>query len=113
MTSLLSATVEAAEILERHAPWARISTKELASILHTDPATLAVWRWRGVGPPVDKSGRRPRYVVADVVAWLHRFDGRHVTAEEVQRAYLHDRGYPDVDQLDAAQLRAVVIALAE
>ena len=50
-----------------------ITTKQLAGRLGMKPATLANWRWRGYGPPhVNLGGRRVRYRLRDVEAWLER-----------------------------------------
>ncbi len=44
---------------------------EVAEALHTTPATLAQWRYRGDGPKFVRAGRRRvLYRWADVEAWI-------------------------------------------
>lgn len=113
MTCLKSATVTPAEVLGRYPPWAFLTTKELAVVLQTDPATLTVWRWRGVGPRPDPSNSRPRYAVAEVVAWLHCQSGHLHSADDVVRGHLADLAFPATDELTPEQLRSIVSALRD
>jgi predicted site-specific integrase-resolvase len=44
---------------------------ELASDLKIPEATLAQWRYRGIGPAFLKVGRHVRYRAEDVADWLN------------------------------------------
>ena len=48
-----------------------LTTAELAKVTKVDPSTLSRWRQRGEGPRVTwLSSTCPRYLWADVAAWL-------------------------------------------
>lgn len=47
-----------------------LTPDELAAKLHTKPAQLAQWRYRGLGPKFIKLGKAVRYRISDVDAWL-------------------------------------------
>lgn len=51
-----------------------LSNKQAAKFLGVKPATLKIWRWRGVGPHFiklgDQPGSRVAYRRADVIEWL-------------------------------------------
>ncbi len=47
-----------------------LTPAELAAKLHTKPAQLAQWRYRGLGPKFIKLGKSIRYRISDVDAWL-------------------------------------------
>lgn len=47
-----------------------LTAAELAAKLHKTTASLAQWRYKGVGPKFIKIGGGVRYRVADVEAWL-------------------------------------------
>ncbi len=54
-----------------------MTTQQLAPVLDVTPAALAQDRYRGVGIPYVKLGRRVRYIRADVARYLvtHRTGG--------------------------------------
>lgn len=47
-----------------------LTPAELAKQLHSTPATLAGWRYKGMGPKFVKTGRKVLYRATDVDAWL-------------------------------------------
>ena len=47
-----------------------LKAPEVARRLRIGARTLALWRWRGDGPPYLKLGGRIRYSLADLNAWL-------------------------------------------
>jgi hypothetical protein len=47
-----------------------VGPDELARRLGLAAETLANWRWRGEGPPYLRVGRRVRYRLVDVAAYL-------------------------------------------
>lgn len=47
-----------------------LTPAELAEQLHSTPATLAGWRYKGMGPQFIKTGRKVLYRATDVDAWL-------------------------------------------
>jgi hypothetical protein len=47
-----------------------LSENELAKELRRDPATLARWRKRRIGPPFVMNGRLPFYNIEAARAWL-------------------------------------------
>jgi excisionase family DNA binding protein len=52
-----------------------LTTDEVADWLHTSPATLRYWRYRGEGPKSFKAGKRRLYRRADVEQWVeHRVE---------------------------------------
>jgi predicted DNA-binding transcriptional regulator AlpA len=51
-------------------PSVLLDTDDVAALLGLRPNTLAQWRVSGAGPTYLKVGRRVRYRVADVDAWL-------------------------------------------
>lgn len=113
MTSLKNASVTPADVLNMHAPWSRVKSKVLAVVLNTDPATLAAWRYRGVGPaPVSPSRRTPRYLISDVVRWLLRQVGIEATHEDVLRMYFVQQGLDDIETATDGQLRSLEESLS-
>lgn len=46
------------------------TTKEVATILGTNPKTLSNWRTAGIGPRFVKIGSHVRYRTSDLDAWL-------------------------------------------
>ncbi len=46
------------------------SPTETAKRIGVTSETLANWRWRGDGPPFCRVGRRVRYRLQDLAAWL-------------------------------------------
>ena len=44
--------------------------EEISSTLGIPVATLAQWRWRGIGPAYCRVGRHIRYRQDDIDAWL-------------------------------------------
>ncbi|ALU40952.1 hypothetical protein AS188_00415 [Kocuria flava] len=47
-----------------------LTPAELAKHLHSAPATLAQWRYRGKGPKFVKVGRKVLYRASDVNDWI-------------------------------------------
>jgi len=47
-----------------------LTPKEAAELLHTTTNALANQRWRGIGPPYIKAGKRIYYLLDDVNGWL-------------------------------------------
>jgi len=114
MTNLRVATVTPTEVLARHAPWDRIKSKALAVALNTDPATLAAWRYRGVGPaPISATQKTPRYLVADVVRWLLHQLGTDASHDDVLRMYFAQLGLDGIDAATPAQLRSLEAVFSE
>jgi hypothetical protein len=62
-------------------PGELLTTKELATLLHTPPSTLRYWRQVGDGPHGFRLGRRVVYRRHDVEHWLDELD-----AEERRRS---------------------------
>lgn len=51
---------------------------EVAEFLRISEATLAQWRWRGIGPRWSKIGGQVRYLWEDIDAWVAgQENGRH------------------------------------
>ena len=48
----------------------RLTAKKAAGYLGLKPGTLAAWRWRGIGPAYIKIGRRIRYELSALDAFL-------------------------------------------
>ena len=46
-----------------------LTRPEVAARIRLEPATLAYWAVKGIGPRFAKFGRHVRYRVADVEAW--------------------------------------------
>jgi len=53
-----------------------ISPLQAAQALELSPRTLERWRAHGLGPPYVRVGRRIRYLVCDITAWVER--GREI-----------------------------------
>lgn len=104
-----------ADILSEHAPWEIVSTKRLASLLNVDPATLTVWRWRGVGPPTlnGSSTKRPRYSISDVIVWLYAKHGSYVAADKVMRTYLEKNGFHEAGSYSDEQVARLVLTISQ
>lgn len=69
-----------------------LNRTELAKVLGFSTKAVDNWRVRGI--PCDESGKLPRYVVADVVAWLR--------AQDIQQANANGKradGAIDLDEL--------------
>jgi hypothetical protein len=50
-----------------------VDTEQAARIIHIEPGTLQVWRYRKRGPSyVRYSHRCVRYKLSDVLAWIER-----------------------------------------
>jgi predicted DNA-binding transcriptional regulator AlpA len=47
-----------------------LTPEVLATMLEKTPASLAQWRYQGLGPRFIKAGRLVRYRRSDVLAWL-------------------------------------------
>ena len=47
-----------------------LTTDEVAAICRTTASTIRYWRYRGLGPPGFRAGRRVLYPRSGVVAWL-------------------------------------------
>lgn len=103
-----------ADILAEHAPWETVSTKRLASLLKIDPATLTVWRWRGVGPPTltGSSTKRPRYNISDVVAWLYAKHGTYVAPNRIMRTYLENNGFDEAASYSDEQVTRLALTIS-
>lgn len=52
-----------------------MTTEEVATLLRTAPETVRYWRWKKVGPPSFKVGRRVLYDVARLEAWIADREG--------------------------------------
>ncbi|ORB36283.1 helix-turn-helix transcriptional regulator [Mycobacterium persicum] len=52
------------------APSAAVDSIGAAPIVGVSPATLKTWRHKGIGPPYVVIGKRVRYRVRDLEAWL-------------------------------------------
>lgn len=114
MTTLRNSTTTAPTVLEKHAPWERIKTKQLAEVLNTDPGTLAAWRYREVGPaPISASQKTPRYLVSDVVRWLLRQLGTDASHEDVLRMHFAQLGLDGIETATPAQLRSLEAVFSE
>ncbi len=114
MTTLRNSTTTASIVLEKHAPWERIKTKQLAVLLNTDPGTLAAWRYREVGPaPIAAPGGTPRYLVSDVVRWLLRQIGTDASHEDVLRMHFAQLGLDGIETATPAQLRSLEAVFSE
>ncbi|WP_156466863.1 hypothetical protein [Rhizobium sp. Leaf384] len=104
-----------ADLLASHAPWDVVSTKQLALLLKIDPATLTVWRWRGVGPSIAEgsSETRPRYLISDVVAWLYSKSGTDVAPGRITRTYLEKNGFHDAATYSDEQVARLVLTISQ
>jgi DNA-binding transcriptional MerR regulator len=47
-----------------------LTTTEAAAVLRRPEETLRYWRWRGLGPPSFKIGRRVVYDRSDLLGWI-------------------------------------------
>jgi hypothetical protein len=59
-------------------PWALRTTKQIAELLNVDPATLTVWRYRGLGPRPEAryfNGSVQVYRLDHVQGWLAQRQG--------------------------------------
>ena len=50
---------------------ALLTTEEVAEMLRTPPRTVTDWRYRGVGPPYTKPGKRVLYTCGEVRQWFN------------------------------------------
>jgi excisionase family DNA binding protein len=55
-----------------HTPFQLLDTDEASRLLDVAPSTLAEWRHSGRGPAFIRVGKRVRYEVTDLRAWLER-----------------------------------------
>ncbi len=54
--------------MDQHEPF--VGTQEVADCLGVPPATVAQWRYRGLGPQGYRVGRFVKYRMSEVVAWV-------------------------------------------
>lgn len=59
-----------------------LTPSDLAEMLGKTTASLAQWRYLGVGPKYIKAGRAVRYCESDISAWLEA-QTRQQTGEQV------------------------------
>jgi hypothetical protein len=70
-------------------PWALRTTKQVAELLNVDPASLTVWRYRGLGPrpePRYFKGSVQVYRLDRVQSWLAKRQGLTFDADATWRA---------------------------
>jgi hypothetical protein len=63
-----------------------LDTPDAAEYLSISPRTLEDWRWRGIGPPFYKLGRRiVRYRVEDLMAFALKSKRQNTASDEMSQ----------------------------
>jgi DNA-binding transcriptional MerR regulator len=63
-----------------------LDTPDAAELLGISPRTLEDWRWRGIGPPFYKLGRRiVRYRAEDLLAFALKSKRQNTAGDEMSQ----------------------------